>query len=245
MDDKKIFFKAGIGGLSFIILPLIFMTLGIFFLNDLFSILSTLSFFTGLFLFNYGFYFLGVRYKNSLLKFVGVFSLMLAITSFIFLTASSGYLVSDLEGVNQTLVYKSEIETRLVSENLTETEYILLKEELNDFSFFWNYRSLQIMSFFVVLIFISLALFNFSLAINKKIKFSKATGIIGLIIQILFLSVYGIALLFPLSLAYYVLLILILFNESKIDLEKKVKKKNKKKFKKGKHIKKKPLENHR
>lgn len=180
-------------------------------LNAVYSIIYSILFYAFLLLFFYGFYVLGKRYKNKMLKVVSLIFIIFYIISFLIF----GVFGFAMDGYGEELQQKmDQIGINESSENLTEDQAQAVMDELLPLV-------LPIIIFVLiygVLLLVVDILFGVGLIkLGKNVKHAKMTGILEIIGSGSLLLIVG--LLFGAGLIIlliaHVFKIVILFNESK------------------------------
>ncbi len=215
MFNKKPLMCAGISAILLVFLPMIFSMFGLIVWSGFFSILSNISALVLSIYFMYGFYYLGMKYKNKLLSVISCVGIIFTIVLYVTLIFASGQITSNVEQLNQTVSQQQIVLDNLNATNASAEQIAIIQTEMSNtlFDFFGPY----LVAFLVVLFLwlIGSVLFNVSLIKLKKVEYAKVTGIIGIVSIGLTLTIIGIFLAIPLMLAYCVMLVIILFNQAK------------------------------
>lgn len=215
MFNKKPLLYAGISGILLFVIPLFLNILGIFAFPEFFSILS--SFFSLILsvFFLYGFYYLGLKYKSKFFYVMSCIGIVMVILLYLGLFLLNGPITRDAELFNQTYTQQQLVYDNLNATNASVEDLVALEYEMNNtlMDFLAPYAIGLLILIFVWLV--ASVLFDISLIRLKKVEYAKVTGIIGLVSIALTLTIVGILLAIPLLLAYYIMLIIILFNEAK------------------------------
>jgi hypothetical protein len=215
MFNKKPLLYAGISGILLFIIPIFFNLLGIFVFPEFFLILSgILSLVLSVF-FLYGFYYLGLKYKSKLLSVISCVGIIFLIVLYIGLLFLSGPITHDAELFNQTYTQQQIVYDNLNVINASSDELVVLENEMiNTLMDFLVPYAIGLLILVFVWLFASV-LFDIALIRLKKVEYAKITGIIGIFSVALTLTIFGILLAMPLLFAYYIMIIIILFNEAK------------------------------
>ena len=215
MFSKKPLMCAGISAVLLVFLPMLFSMFGLIGWSDFFTILSNVSALILSAYFMYGFYYLGLKYKNKLLSIMSCIAIFSIIIIYLIAIFFGGTINSNVEQLNQTISQQQIVLNNLNATNASIEQIAVLQSEIDKtiFDFFGTY----LVAFLVVLFLwlIGSILFNVSLIKLKKVEYAKITGIIGIVSIGLTLTIIGIFLAIPLMLAYCVMLVVILFSQAK------------------------------
>ena len=213
--NKKPLYYAGVSGILLYVVAFILNIAGVFNLSEYFLIFGGLVFPILSAFFFYGFYYLGLKRKSKLLSVVACLSIVFIIIFYVVSIFLSGPIVRDFESFNQTFSQQQLVYDNLNATNTSLEELAVLEDEMMDtiMDFFTPYLIWLLVLVLIWMVFS--VLFNISLIKLKKVEYAKITGIIGLVSTGLTLTLFGIFLALPLMFAYPILLIVILFNESK------------------------------
>ncbi len=215
MFNKKPLLYAGISGILLFVIPIFLNILGAFAFPEFFSILgSVISLVLSVF-FLYGFYYLGLKYKSKFLSVMSCIGIIMIILLYLGLFSLNGPITRDAELFNQTYFQQQIVLDNLNATNASADEIAIIQDEMDNtlMEFLAPYAVGLLTLIFIWLV--ASILFDISLIRLKKVEYAKVTGIIGLVSVALTVTLVGILLAIPLLLAYYVMLIVILFNESR------------------------------
>lgn len=215
MFNKKPLLCAGISAILLVFLPMIFTMLGLVGWTNFFSILSNVVALILSVYFMYGFYYLGLKYKNKLLSVMSCIGIVLVIVLYLGILLLNGPITNQVEQLNQTITQQQIVLDNLSATNASAEEIAVLTDEMNNtiFSAIGPYV-FAFFGFLFIWIVLSV-LFDVALIKLKKVEYARITGIIGLVSIGLTLTILGILLAIPLMVAYCVMLIIILFNQAK------------------------------
>lgn len=213
MFNKKPLLNAGISGILLFVIPILLNILGIFVFPEFFSVLSGVSYLALSMFFLYGFYYLGLKYKSKFFSVISCISIILVIVFYASMFLLDGRISQDAELFNQTITQQQIVLDSLNAANASAGEIAVVQEEMG--TSLWEFVApyfIGFMIYFFVWILVSI-LFNMGLIRLKKVEYAKVTGIIGLVSIGLTLTIIGIFLAIPLLIAYYIMLIVILFKQ--------------------------------
>jgi hypothetical protein len=215
MFSKKPLICAGISAVLLVFLPMFFSMLGLIGWSNFFTILGNVSAMILSVYFIYGFYYLGLKYKNKLLSVVSCIAIIFSLILYLVLIFASGPITTHIEQLNQTISQQQSVLDNLNATNASVEEIAFIQTEMNNtiFDFFGPYLVVLLVVLFLWLV--GSILFNVALIKLKKVEYAKATGVIGLVSIGLTLTIIGIFLAIPLMIAYYVMLVIILFSQAK------------------------------
>lgn len=215
MFNKKPLLYAGICGAILIVFSILVSLSNMFISSELFYKFEDLFSLILSVFFMYGFYHLGLKYKSKLLSIVSIICIFLAILIYFLIALNTGRIESDLIAFNQTFSQQQSALDVLNANNTSVAEISVLNKEIEETLVEFIVPYIVYIGLFFILVFILSIVFDIALIGLKKVKYAKITGIIGLVSLGLFLTIFGIFLAIPLVIAYYVMLIIILFNEAK------------------------------
>jgi len=215
MFNKKPLLYAGISGILLFVIPIFLNILGIFAFPEFFSILGSIFSLILSVFFLYGFYYLGLKYKSKFFYVMSCIGIVMIILLYLGLFLLNGPITHDAELFNQTYTQQQLVYDNLNVTNASAEELVVLEDEMSNtlMDFLAPYAISLLILIFIWLV--ASVLFDISLIRLKKVEYAKVTGIIGLVSIALTLTIVGILLAIPLLLAYYIMLIIILFNEAK------------------------------
>jgi len=215
MFKKKPFLYAGISGVLAIVISIFFTIAGMFIFPEFFSIINSAFYLVFSIYFIYGFYYLGLKYKDKFLSIVSCAGIFLILIVSLGLLIFNGPISRDAEQFNITYSQQQIVLDNLNATNASAAQIAVLEEKMAGALF--DFITPYLIAFLVIFIFwvIAFILFNVALIRLKKVNYAKITGIIGLVSIGLTITIIGIFLAIPLMIAYYVMLIIILFNEAK------------------------------
>lgn len=215
MISKKPLMCAGISAILLVFLPMILSLLGLIGWTSFFAIVSYLSSAILSFYFIYGFYHLGLKYKNKLLSVVSLVGIIFTVLFYLVMIFFSGSIESSFQQFNQTISQQQIVLDNLVATNASAQDIAVLENEMTNNALAFLGPYLFVFGIFLFFGLIYAVLFNVGLLKLKTVEYAKVTGILGLVSVGLTLTIFGILLAIPIMIAYYVLLIVILFSQAK------------------------------
>lgn len=199
---------AGISGIASIFFIGIII-LSFFILSDFLSFFGVFILLVSSSYFLYGFHHIGRKRNSKLLSVSAKIFVLVNIAFFLFITLGSHSLDKKFVSFNKELEDKNiTFDENIFSENQDVREMFV--------SHFSSYIGAIIIYFFIYIIFI--ILFNIAIMKLNEIKYAKNTGRVGIASVLCFVSVIGVSFSIPLFIANYILLIVILFKESALNL---------------------------
>lgn len=212
---RKIMKISGISGIL-VFISIILISISFALMSNVLSVVGTFSLIVSYTYFLYGFSYIGKIKKNKLLQVSVKIFIIVNLAFFIFMTIGSNSLDRKFESFNKTIGENNISFDENMFNNNPEISQMFI-------SSFMPYIGAIIIYFFIYIIFV--ILFNIAIMRLDDVKYAKNTGIVGLISIGLLISIIGVSLAIPLAIANCILLIVILFEESKVVKTKKQKRK--------------------
>jgi hypothetical protein len=180
----------------------------------LFSALLTIFVFVGIILTFVGFYYLGKKHQNKLLMRTIIAGFILFIGLFIFLTYYSGAYEERFVNLNETLSIRESNFEQLKTKNVSQEILDSYERETLDYLIATGIPLVIPFLIGYLIYAIYSTIFGIAMIKLKKVKYSKAIGVLTIISVWLIPTIIGIILAIPLLLTSYVLAILMFFDES-------------------------------
>lgn len=215
MISRKPLLCAGISAILLVFLPMILSLLGLIGWASFFAIVSYIASAIMSFYFIYGFYHLGLKYKNKLLSVISLIGVVFTVLFYLVMIFYSGSIEDRFQQFNQTISQQQIVLDNLVATNASAQEVTVLQDAMTQGAL--EFLSPYMVVFGIILLFglVYSVLFNVGLLKLKTVEYAKVTGILGLVSVGLTLTIFGILLAIPIMIAYYVMLIVILFSQAK------------------------------
>jgi len=180
-----------------------------------FSFLLSIFIFGGSILILVGFYSLGKKYNNKFLTRTIIVGFILYTTFTLFVFYTSQDYQERVIVFNETTSLRIANLEQAIMENVSEEVISLLKQEMINEVFKTGLPILLPLLIGYLILAIYYTFFGIGMIKLKKVKYSKAIGVIAILSVWLILTIIGIFLVLPLFVIGYVLAVLLFLEESK------------------------------